>query len=64
MAFLTSTHKSDGSVSKLAMFFALGFVAVGVLLGAVLERFERLKPLARRVQSVPRLVTRLKERTV
>ncbi len=63
MAFYTSTQKSDGSVSKLAMFFALIFVAIGVLLGTVLERFERLKPLATRVQSVPRLVTRLKEKT-
>jgi hypothetical protein len=63
MAFLTRTHRKDGSVYKLAMFFALGFVAVGVVLGTVLERFERLKPLATRVRSVPRLVTRLKERT-
>jgi hypothetical protein len=63
MAFLTRTHRSDGSVSKLAMFFALIFVAIGVLSGAVLERFDRLKPLATRVRSVHRLVTRLKERT-
>ncbi len=63
MAFLTITSKSDGSVSKLAMFFALSFVAIGVRLGAVLERFEKLKPLATRVRSVPRLVTRLKEKT-
>jgi hypothetical protein len=41
MAFLTSTRKSEGSVSKLAMLFALIFVAIGILLGAVLERLER-----------------------
>jgi hypothetical protein len=64
MAFLTRSNKSDGSVSKLAMFFALSFVAIGVLLGAFLERFEKLKPLATRVRSVPRLVTGLKERAV
>ena len=63
MAFLSTTSESDGSVSKLAMFFALGFVAIGLILGAVLERFEGLKPLATRFRSVPRLVTRLKEKT-
>jgi hypothetical protein len=63
MAFLTVTSKSDSSVSKLAMFFALGFVAIGAILGKVLERFERLKPLATRVRSVPRLVSRLREKT-
>lgn len=63
MALLSTTSESDGSVSKLAMFFALGFVAIGVILGAVLERFEGLKPLATRFRSVPRLVTRLKEKT-
>jgi hypothetical protein len=62
MAFLANNNKSDGSVSKLAMFFALIFVAIGILLGAVLERLERLRPLVSRIQSVPRLVTRLKER--
>lgn len=62
MAFLANNNKSDGSVSKLAMFFALIFVAIGLLLGAVLERLERLRPLVSRIQSVPRLVTRLKER--
>lgn len=64
MALLTNNKKRDGSVSKLAMFFGLIFVATGVLLGGVLERFERLGVLATGVRSVPRLVTRLKERTI
>ena len=63
MALLKGTSKSDGSLYRLAMFFALIFVAIGVILGAVLERLERLKPLATRFRSVPRLVTRLKEKT-
>ncbi len=62
MAFLTSTNKSEGSVSKLAMFFALLFVAIGVLLGAVLERLETFRPLATKVRTLPRLVARLKEK--
>jgi hypothetical protein len=62
MAFLTSTSKSDGSLYRLAMFFALIFVAIGVLLGAVLERLETFRPLATKVRSLPRLVARLKEK--
>lgn len=64
MAFLTNNKKRNGSVSKQAMLFGLVFVAIGVLLGAVLERFERFGVLTKRVRSVPRLVTRLKERMV
>lgn len=63
MAFLTSTMKSEGTVSKLAMFFALIFFAIGVVLGAVLERFESFSPLTAKARRVPRLVTRLKEKT-
>jgi len=62
MAFLTINNKSEGSVSKLAMFFALIFVASGALLGAVLERLETFRPIVTKVQTVPRLVTRLKEK--
>jgi hypothetical protein len=62
MAFLSTASESDGSVSKLAMFFALGFVAIGVILGAVLERFESFRPLTKQARRVPRLVTRLKEK--
>lgn len=62
MAFLTSTMKSEGTVSKLAMFFALIFFAIGVVLGAVLERFDSFRPLTTKARRVPRLVTRLKEK--
>jgi hypothetical protein len=62
MAFLTGTIRSEGTESKLAMFFALGFVAIGVILGAVLERFESFRPLTTQARRVPRLVTRLKEK--
>ena len=62
MAFLSSTSKSDGSSYRLAMFFALIFVAIGVLLGAVSERLETFRPLATKVRSLPRLVARLKEK--
>jgi len=62
MAFLTSKNRSEGTLSKLAMFFALIFVAVGVVLGAVLERFGNFRPLTTKTRTVPGLVTRLKER--
>ena len=62
MAFSTSKNWSEGTISKLAVFFAFLFVSIGVVLGAVLERIETFRPLATKVQTVPRLVTRLKER--
>ncbi len=62
MAFLTINNKREGTVSKLAMFFALIFVASGAVLGAVLERLETFRPLATKVRTVPRLVIRLKEK--
>ena len=62
MAFLTSTNKSEGSVSKLAMFFALIFVAIGILIGAVLERLDNLRKLATKVRTLPRLLAQLKEK--
>ena len=63
MAFLTSTNKSDGSVSNLAMFFALSFIAIWAIMWTVLERLGTFRPLATKVQTVvPRLVTQLKER--
>jgi O-antigen/teichoic acid export membrane protein len=62
MAFSTTKKRNEGTISKLAVFFAFIFVAVGVVLGAVLERMEAFRPLATKVQTVPRLVTRLKER--
>ena len=62
MAFLIGTNKSEGSVSKLAMFFALIFVAIGILMGAALERLENFRPLATKVRTLPRLVARLKEK--
>ena len=62
MAILNINNKSEGTVSKLAMFFALIFVASGAVLGAVLERLETFRPLATKARNVPRLVTRLKEK--
>jgi cell shape-determining protein MreC len=62
MAFLTSTNKSEGSVSKLAMFFALIFVAIGILIGAVLERLDNFRKLATKVRTLPRLLAQLKEK--
>ncbi len=62
MAFLTNSIKSEATESKLAMFSALIFVAIGVVLGAVLERFESFRELATKARRVPRLVTRLKEK--
>ena len=62
MAILNINNKSEGTVSKLAMFFALIFVASGAVLGAVLERLETFRPLATKARTVPRLVTRLKEK--
>ena len=62
MAFLTIKNRTEGTASKPAMFFAFIFVAIGVLLGAVLERLETFRPLATKVQTVPRLFARLKER--
>jgi hypothetical protein len=44
------------------MLFALIFVAIGILLGAVLERLETFRPLATKVRTLPRLVARLKEK--
>ena len=62
MAFLTSTSKSDGSLYRLAMFFALIFVAIGILMGAVLERLGNFRPLATKAGTLPQLVARLKEK--
>ena len=62
MAFLTTQKWSEGTISILAEFFAFIFVTIGVVLGAMLERIEAFRPLATKVQTVPRLVTRLKER--
>jgi len=62
MAFLANKNRSEGTVSKLVMFFAFIFIAIGVILGAVLERLGTFRPLATKVRTVPRLVTRLKER--
>ena len=62
MAFLTGTNKSEGSVSKLAMFFALIFVAIGILIGAVLERLDNFRKLATKVRTLPRLLAQLKEK--
>jgi O-antigen/teichoic acid export membrane protein len=62
MAFSMTKKWNEGTISKLAVFFAFIFVAIGVVLGAVLERIEAFRPLATKVQTMPRLVTRLKER--
>lgn len=62
MAFLATKDGSQGTVSKLAMFSALIFVAIGAVMGAVLERLETFSPLATKVRTVPRLVARLKEK--
>jgi hypothetical protein len=44
------------------MFFALIFVAIGILMGAVLERLGNFRPLATKARTLPRLVARLKEK--
>jgi hypothetical protein len=62
MAFLTGRNKSEGSVSKLAMFFALIFVAIGILMGAVLERLDNFRKLSTKVRTLPRLLAQLKEK--
>lgn len=62
MAFSTTRKWSKGTISKLVEFFAFIFVAVGVVLGVVLEHIETFRPIATKVQTVPRFVTRLKER--
>ena len=62
MAFLTNNKRTAGTLSKLDMFFAFIFVAVGVVAGSVLERIETFRPLAMKVQTVPRFISRLKER--
>jgi hypothetical protein len=62
MAILRIKNTREGTVSKLSMFFALIFVTIGVVLGAIRERIEAFRPLATKVQTAPRLITRLKER--
>ena len=62
MAFLANKNRREGTTSNVAMFFATSVVATGIVAGAVLERIGILRPIATKVQTVPRLVTRLKER--
>ena len=62
MASISIKDRGEGTASQLAMFFAFIFVAVGVVAGSVLERLETFRPLAKKVQTVPRFVARLKER--
>jgi hypothetical protein len=62
MAYLTNHKRSEGAVSKLDMFFAFIFIAFGVVAGSLIERIETFRPLAMKVQTVPRFVSRLKER--
>jgi len=62
MAIQRSKHRLEGRVSTLSIFFALIFVTIGVVLGAIRERIEAIRPLATKVQRAPRLITRLKER--
>jgi O-antigen/teichoic acid export membrane protein len=62
MAFSTTKNWNEGTISKLAMFFAFIFVAIGVVAGSVLERIKTFRPLAMKVQTVPRFISRLKER--
>ena len=62
MRFSKTQKWSEETISKLAEFFAFIFVTIGVVLGAVLERIETFRPIATKVQTLPRFVTRLKER--
>jgi hypothetical protein len=62
MAYLINKNRHEGTTSNFAMFFAFIFIAIGVVAGAVLGRLETFRPLATKVQTVPRFVTRLKER--
>ena len=63
MKFLTQ-GKDRGALSAFTMFFSFFLVAIGIILGAVLEFFERRRIVARWPKILPRLATRLKERTV
>jgi len=62
MASSTIKNSGEGKVSQLSMLFAFICMAVGVVAGSVLERLETFRPLAMKVQTVPRFVARLKER--
>jgi hypothetical protein len=62
MASISIKNRGESTVSQLTMFFAFIFVATGAVAGSVLERLETFRPIARKVQTVPRFVARLKER--
>ena len=51
-------------VNKTKVLLVSALVAVGVVAGSVLERLETFRPLAKKVQTLPRFVARLKERIV